>query len=210
MEAARGETHELVPLANRRSVDHEFPLDDTHAEADDLEIAIPIDTRHGRGLATEQGATRALAALGDAAQGVCGDLAVELAHCEVVEEDHGFGPLDHQVVHDHRHAVNADRVEAADLPGQAQLGSDAVGRRDPNGVLISLRGLEHARKAADRGEHFGSGGAADDLLHVVDEGLVVIEVDSRPGVAGRRVCRSRTRRIDFDADFARLIFGILG
>ena len=117
-----------------------------------------------------------------------GDLRVELAHRDVVEEDDRLGALDHQVVHDHRHAVDADRVVASDLGGQLELGADAVRGGDEDRVLVAVGRLEHAGEAADRAQDFGPEGGLGDLLHLVDEGFVVIEIHTGGGVARERTC----------------------
>ena len=135
------------PCAMRGAVDHLVALDHAHPEAHQLELGLGIEAGHARRLAAEQRAARALAALGDAAQGLRPDLGVELAHREVVEEHERLGALHDQVVHDHRHAVDADRVVAAEQRGELQLGADAVRRGDQHRVLVALGRLEQARRS---------------------------------------------------------------
>ena len=61
------------------AVDQPVALDHADAEADQLDLALCVDAGHRRGLAAEQRAARAPAALGDAAQRLARALAVELA-----------------------------------------------------------------------------------------------------------------------------------
>jgi hypothetical protein len=132
--AVRADPHQRVAFADGRAVDHAVALDDAHAEADQLDLALAVHAGHRGGLAAEQRAAGAPAALGHAAQRVLGDLLVEPAHRHVVEEDQRLGALHHEVVHDHRHAVDADGVVAPELGGQLELGADAVGARDQDGL----------------------------------------------------------------------------
>src|SRR5262249_29256191 len=92
------------------------------------------------------------------------------------------GALHDEVVHDHRDAVDADRVEAAELGGELQLGADAVGARDEDRVLVSLRGLEQAGEATHLRQDLGAQGAARDIPDLVDEALVVFELEAGPGM----------------------------
>ena len=135
-------------------------------------------------VAAQEGTARSPAALGKAPKGVRRHFLLELRHGDVVEKDQGFGALDHEVIDHHGDAVDPDGVEAADLGRQFDLGPDTIGGGHQDGVAVSVRGLEEPREAPDGGEDFGSVGAADDFLHLVDEGLVVVEVDAGFGVGG--------------------------
>ena len=119
---------------------------------------------------------------------------VELAHREVVEEDERLGALHDEVVHDHRDAVDADGVVAADLRGELQLGADAVGARDEDRVLVALGRLEEAREAADRRRAPRAGTWSRDLLDLVDEAFVVVEIDAGARVAERSARLGEARR----------------
>ena len=73
------------------------------------------------------------------------DLRVGPLDRDVVEHRQRLGADADHVVDVHRHAVDADRVEAAELLGDQQLGADAVGgERDP-GPLVDP---DHARVVA--------------------------------------------------------------
>ena len=73
------------------------------------------------------------------------DLGVGALDRDVVEHRQRLGADADHVVDVHRHAVDPDRVEAAELLGDQQLGADAVGgERDP-GALVDP---DHARVVA--------------------------------------------------------------
>ena len=186
VEAARREADQRVAFADGRSVDHLVAFDDADAETDELEFAFRVHAGHRGGLAAEQCTARALAAFGQAAQRVGGDLGVEPAHRDVVEEDDGLGALDDEVVHDHRDAVDADRVVAPDLRCELELRADTVGRGDEDRFLVAVGRLEQPGEAADRRQHLRPERAARDLLDLVDEAFVVVEVDAGLCVGGSR------------------------
>ena len=52
---------------------------------------------------------------------------VQLADRDVVEEEQRLGALTHEVVHAHRHEVDADRRELPGGLGDERLGADSVG-----------------------------------------------------------------------------------
>src|SRR5262249_5719727 len=189
VDAARGEPEDRVALADRGAVDQAVALDHADAKADHLEVALAVEARHRGGLAAEQRTARAAAALGDPAQRLARELGVEASHREVVEEDDRLRALHDEVVHDHRDAVDADGVDAAELRREAELGADAVRARDEDRVLVAVGRLEGAGEAADRGEDLRPQRRPRDLLDLLDEALVAVEVDPRRGVARRRAWR---------------------
>ena len=73
------------------------------------------------------------------------DRRVGLLDRDVVEHRQRLGADADHVVDVHRHAVDPDRVEAAELLGQHQLGPDPVGRERDPGPLVDL---DHARVVA--------------------------------------------------------------
>ena len=73
------------------------------------------------------------------------DRRVGLLDRDVVEHRQRLGADADHVVDVHRHAVDPDRVEAAELLGDQQLGPDPVGRERDPGPLVDL---DHARVVA--------------------------------------------------------------
>ncbi len=74
---------------------------------------------------------------------------VELARGEVVEEEEWPGAAGDDVVHAHAHEVEADRVVHARGEGYLELGADAVGPADEDGILDVGRHAAKARETAD-------------------------------------------------------------
>jgi hypothetical protein len=84
-------------------------LDRADREAGQVVFAVAVHARHFGGLAAHQGRAGQLAALGDAGDDALGDLEVQLAGGEIVEEQQGLGALGQQVVDAHGHQVDPDR-----------------------------------------------------------------------------------------------------
>ena len=68
------------------------------------------------------------AAVGDALDDPRADLRIELATGEIVEEEQRLGALHDEIVDRHGDEIDADRVVAAGLDRDLELGADAVGR----------------------------------------------------------------------------------
>jgi hypothetical protein len=191
VKAARREADQHVADADRRAVDHALAFDHADPEADELEVALRVDAGHRGGLAAEQRAARAPTPFGDAPERLRSDRRVELAHGEVVEEDQRLGALHDQVVHDHRHTVDADRVVAPEQGRELELRADAVRRGHQHRILVPLGRLEQPREAADAGQQLRPMRALRDLLDLLDEAVVAVEVTParRSRRSAGRVCR---------------------
>ncbi len=63
------------------------------------------------------------------------DRHVERAGGELIEEEERLGTLHDEIVDAHGDEVDADRLVHAGLDRDAQLGADAVGRRDEQGSV---------------------------------------------------------------------------
>jgi hypothetical protein len=59
-----------------------------------------------------------------------------LPQAKVVEEEQRLGALHQDVVHAHRHEVDADGVVAVQLEGELELGADAVGAGDQHRLAV--------------------------------------------------------------------------
>ena len=84
-------------------------------------------------------------------------LGVECADRHVVEQEERLGAHADQVVDQHGHQVDADRVVATELARDLELGAHAVGRGDEHRLAVrsQVEGEEPA-EAADAAEHLGS------------------------------------------------------
>ena len=116
-----------------------------------------------------------------------GDVHVELAAGEVVEEEQRFGALHQNVVHAHRHQVDADGVVPVELERELELGADAIGAGDQHRLAITLRDLEQRAETADAGQHLWAHGAPGERLDALDQRIAGIDVDARVTVRKRGV-----------------------
>ena len=167
--------------------EHPTALDDTHREADEVELAGLHEVGVLGHLAAEQRAPRLHAPVRDAADDVVDDLGDELADRDVVEEEERLRALHRDVVDRHRDEVDADGVVATGEAGDHRLGADAVGRRHEQRVVEAL-GLEReqAAEAADVTDDLGSERRAHVRLDQLDRLLAGGDVDAGARVGERR------------------------
>ena len=123
-------------------------------EAGEVVVALAVQSGHLRRLAAHQGAARLVAARGDAGDHLPRLARVQPAGREVIQEEQRFGALHHDVVHAHRHQIDADGVMDAGLDRHLELGADAVGAGDQHRIGKS-RGLqvEQRTEAAQPAHH---------------------------------------------------------
>ena len=110
MRAAGGQREQRVAGADRAAVQHAFALDGANAEARQVVFAVIVHVGHFRGFAADQRGAGLAATGRNAADHGAGDVDIELAAGEVVEEEQRFGPLDQNIVDAHCDEVDADRV----------------------------------------------------------------------------------------------------
>ncbi len=139
MEPGRGQAEDDVAGRDAAAVDDGVALDRAHGEARQIVVAARIHAGHLGGLAADQRAARLAAALGDAGDDGAPRLDVEPAGGEIVEEEQGLGALDDQIVDAHGDEVDADGIVAVEGDGDLELGADAVGGRDQDGIAIAGR-----------------------------------------------------------------------
>ena len=150
------------------------------AEACKVIIRPVVEAGHLGGLAADEGAARDAAARRDPADDIGADTRHQLAGGVIVEEEQRLGALDDDVVHAHRHEIDADRVVAAGLDGDLDLGADAViGRhQDRVGEAGGLQ-VEQPAEPADLGIRPGPAGGAHQRLDRLDHGVARIDIDAR-------------------------------
>ena len=100
-------------------------------------MARRVHAGHLGGLSADERAAGLAAALGDAGDDLLGLGRAELARGEVVEEEEGLCAADHHVVHTHGDEVDADGVVPLEPLREQELGADAVGAADEEGILVA-------------------------------------------------------------------------
>ena len=135
---ARRQADQHVAVGDAAAVDQRLAVDDADDEPGEIVLAVGVEARHLRRLAAEQRAAVLAAAAREAVDDLLGDVGLEAAGGEVVEEEQRPRALHEDVVDAVVDEIDADR---AVLPGQErdlQLGADAVGARHENRLLAAL------------------------------------------------------------------------
>ncbi len=143
MRRTREKPLECTPLAGRPSSaspgltvpgSSAAALGRPHGEAGQVVVARGVHAGHLGGLPAHQGAAGQAAAFGDAAHHTGGVGHRQLAGGEIVQEEQRLGALHHQIVHAHRHQVDAHLVVQAALDGHHQLGAHPVRATDQHRI----------------------------------------------------------------------------
>ena len=112
---------------------------------------------------------------------------VEPPRREVVEEEQGLRALHDEVVDAHRDEVDADRVVAAALDGDLELGADAVVGRDQDRVdEAGALQVEEAAEAAEIGVRTRPACRPDERLDRLDQPVPGVDVDARLAIRDGR------------------------
>ena len=167
MHAARRQSQDNIARGDVAARQQRVALGRADRETRQVEIAAGIHAGHLGGLAADQRATGAAAALGDAGDDAPSDLDLEAAGGVIIQEEQRLGALDHDVVDAHRHQVDAHRVVQAGLDGDLELGAHAIGAGHQDGIA-KARGLEveqaaEAAQAADYAAPVGAAGKRFDV-----------------------------------------------
>ncbi len=180
MHPRRGEADHGIADGDVGTRQQRAALGRTHRKAREVVVAIPVEPRHFRGLAADQGAAGFPATFGDARHDRGGGFRIELSAGKIVEEEQRFRALHHEVVDRHRHQIDADAAMQPGLDRDLDLGADAVGCRHQHRVL-EAGGLEveQPAEAADLGVGAGAGGGADHRLDEIDQPVAGIDIDAR-------------------------------
>ena len=103
-------------------------------KAREVVVAGLIEARHLGGLAADQRAAGFTAALRDARDHRRADIGIEPRTGEVIEKEERLRALHDEIVDRHGDEVDADRVVPAGFDRDLDLGADAVGRRNQDGI----------------------------------------------------------------------------
>ena len=123
------------------------------------------------------------AAGGEALDELLHELGAEHTGGDVVHEEEGTRALDEDVVDAVADDVSADGVVAAHHGGDHELGADAVGGGDEEGVVIGKAGEgEHGAEGADIADDLGGESSADVALGALQAFHLAGDVHAGGGV----------------------------
>ena len=195
VEAARRQPDQNVSNANLLRIPDQTGLDHADYETREVVIAEGIHAWHFRGLAAKKRAAGLAAGRGQALDDLGEHLGIELAGCEVVEEEHGPRAGSRDVVHAVVDNVDADAAVRRRGDRDLDLGPDPIGA----GREVTPAGerVEACERTHTDGHLFAVGGG-DQRLDSGEDSLVRLDVDARRGVghpfAGHQRCSRRAGR----------------
>ena len=177
VDAGGVDADEDVALLDQLRAPELVALGDADGEAGHVEVAAGELPGVLGGLAAEEDALGAHAALVHAGDDVGDLLGHDLADHEVVEEEQRDGAAGGDVVDAHRDEVDADGGESADTAGDLDLGAHAVGAGHQYGVL-EARQAHGAAEPAEAAEDERVLRALQPLLHELDGEVARLDVDA--------------------------------
>ena len=149
------------------------------AEAGEVVVALGVHARHLGRLAAGEGRAGLPAAFGDAGDHPRRLIHVQLAAGEIVQEQQRLGALGQQIVDAHGHQVDPDGVVQAGLGRHLQLGADAVGGGDEQGIVVAGRlEVEERAEAAQGPVRARPAGRLGERLDPLDESGARVDVDA--------------------------------
>ena len=165
----RGHADHYITNSDFRSVDDRVFLNNAHAEACEIVVALVVHTWHLGRFAADERAAGESAAFDDAGDDALGNVDLQLAGGIVVEKEERFGALYGNIVDAHADEVDTNAVVMTGIDGKSQLGADPIGARDQHGTFPPIeRQLNQGTESADAGKHFRAGCALDQRLDAID------------------------------------------
>ena len=135
VDSGGGYSNEDIPSLYLRAVDESGFLHDTCGEASDVIFTVLVHSRHLGGLSAHEGASGLTASVSDSGHDGLYDLRTGLSLGHIVKEHKRFRSLGQNVVHAHRHGVDADGVVLVHRERQLELSADSVRPADQDRFL---------------------------------------------------------------------------
>jgi hypothetical protein len=193
VQADRGQPDDRVARRDPVGVGHRVELDQADDRAGQVEVVGPVHARHLGGLAAQQRAAVRAAGAVHAGHHQRGDLGVQLAHRQVVQEEQRVRAGHQDVVDAVVHQVRADGVVAAHGGGDEDLRADAVGRTHQRALGVA-REPEQAAEAAQAAQLVGVRPSRRHVAIALDGQVAGVDVDAGAGVGvAHRRAAPRTR-----------------
>ena len=139
VEAGGGNSDEDVAGFDADAGDHFVAVDGANDKAGEVVFAVGVEAGHLGSFAADESTAIGAAGVGEAGDDGLGDIGIEFAGGEVIEEEKGRGALDGDVVDAMIDEVCADGLVEAEGEGDFELGANAVGRADQDGVFPALQ-----------------------------------------------------------------------
>ena len=135
MDSRGGDSNKDIPGLYLRAVDESGFLHDTCGEARDVIFTVLVHSRHLGGLSAHEGASGLTTSISNSGDNRLHDLRTGLSLGHIVKEHKRFRTLGQNVVHTHRHGVDADGVVLVHRERQLELSADSVSSADQDRFL---------------------------------------------------------------------------
>src|SRR6185437_7518035 len=164
--------------------DHCVAKDDSDDESGQVVFAFGVETGHLGGFAPDEGATIGAAGIREAGGDAFGDVGIEAACGEVVEEEERRSALDGDVIDAVVHEIGADGVMETELESDLELGADAIGRTNENGVFPALEvEAEESAEAANAAQDIAIKRLLGEKLDALLGAIGGMKIDASSGVS---------------------------
>ncbi len=176
-----GESDQHVAGLHPFRLDEAALLHDANTKAGQVVVARAVQAGHLRRLPAGEGGAGQFATPRDAAHHLGGDIHVQMAGGVVVEKEQGLGAGDHDIVHAHRHQIDADGVVTPQFQGQLELGADSIGAGDQHWLGEAFQGqLEEGAETAKTSQYPRTEGLFDNGFDALDKLVAGVDID--PGI----------------------------
>src|SRR5581483_934676 len=181
VQSAGTDSYERVAGAYAPRIGNSAAIDDSDRESRQVIFARMVQVAGLAGFTAHEACTGKPASIRHALDDLKDDLLLELAEADVVEKEEGTGAMADDVVDAHRDTIDPDRVVPSGGEGDLELGSDAVGPRNEDGMAHPAGGAVDGKKrteAADSTDHARIRGLARDASDYRNQGLLEGDIDS--------------------------------
>ena len=148
MRASGRKTDKHIAFCDCLSRNHLALFADAYAKARQIVLSLVIKARHFRSLAAQKRATRVHAAVGNTFDQLTGNLCVQFATGNVIQEEQRLYAGAENVVHAHRNAVNTHGVVFFQLERDVKFCSHAVSAAYHDRLFVAFGNLKHTVKTA--------------------------------------------------------------
>lgn len=111
------------------------PFDGANNKASSVVVTLGVDAGHFGSFAANERTSRLQASINDALDHIPGLQDIQLPARKVVEEKQRIRSLSQHIVHIHGNEIDANRIMDPCALSNFELGADAVGSRDKNGIF---------------------------------------------------------------------------
>src|SRR5215510_12452595 len=160
MKAAGGKSDQNISRHNRLGIENFFPFDDADDETSQIIFPFGEITGMLSGFTPDQHTARLTTPGSNPSHNHLGDIDIKLTADKVIQEEKRLSALSDDIIHTHRHKIDANGFVFFHHERHFELGPDTIGGRNQHRMAIaSTLEIEEGAKSADTREHPGSVGS---------------------------------------------------